>query len=264
MPETATPLTDKINALASYANEVTGKNENLSDAVRTLCEGYMPNGITLDQMATRSIPVINNPTINAEMIRSYTFEDCTSLVGVLNMPNVTELGAYVFQRCSGITEVHAPKLVTVGTGALALHKSGTQEAHIYLDSLKVFPNSFIASKSGRIFVYAPCVEEFEGMCFNSAYGYLRANNGFVIVPDTVKKVGTDLTRNTWTECIGYKFYGKPNEIHSDMVGTSRNSVFDIYVPWSEGEVGGAPWGGTRATIHYNTVYNENGEIVSST
>lgn len=40
MPETATPLTDKINALASYANEITGRNENLSDAVKTLCEGY--------------------------------------------------------------------------------------------------------------------------------------------------------------------------------------------------------------------------------
>jgi len=40
MSEIATPLTDKINALASYANEVTGKNENLSDAVKTLCEGY--------------------------------------------------------------------------------------------------------------------------------------------------------------------------------------------------------------------------------
>lgn len=27
---------------------------------------------------------------------------------------------------------------------------------------------------------------------------------------------------------------------------------DIYVPWSEGEVAGAPWGADRATIHYNS------------
>lgn len=26
---------------------------------------------------------------------------------------------------------------------------------------------------------------------------------------------------------------------------------DIYVPWSEGEIKGAPWGATNATIHYN-------------
>jgi len=29
-------------------------------------------------------------------------------------------------------------------------------------------------------------------------------------------------------------------------------TFDIYVPWSEGEVAGSPWGATNATIHYNS------------
>lgn len=37
----ATPLTDSINALTAYANEVTGaSNTNLSDAVHTLASGY--------------------------------------------------------------------------------------------------------------------------------------------------------------------------------------------------------------------------------
>lgn len=31
-----------------------------------------------------------------------------------------------------------------------------------------------------------------------------------------------------------------------------SSLTDIYVPWSEGEVTGAPWGASGATIHYNT------------
>lgn len=36
-----TPLTDRINALTTYANGVTGKTDtNLSDAVRSLAEGY--------------------------------------------------------------------------------------------------------------------------------------------------------------------------------------------------------------------------------
>ena len=35
------PLTDAINALTRYANEVTGQSDQtLSDAVRTLCDGY--------------------------------------------------------------------------------------------------------------------------------------------------------------------------------------------------------------------------------
>lgn len=37
----ATPLTDSINALTTYANEVTGAEDTtLSDAVGRLCEGY--------------------------------------------------------------------------------------------------------------------------------------------------------------------------------------------------------------------------------
>ena len=37
----ATPLTDGINALTAYANEVTGASDTtLSDAVGRLCEGY--------------------------------------------------------------------------------------------------------------------------------------------------------------------------------------------------------------------------------
>lgn len=30
------------------------------------------------------------------------------------------------------------------------------------------------------------------------------------------------------------------------------NLTDIYVCWSEGEIGNAPWGATNATIHYNT------------
>lgn len=37
----STPLTDSINALTAYANEVTGQSDtNLSDAVHTLASGY--------------------------------------------------------------------------------------------------------------------------------------------------------------------------------------------------------------------------------
>lgn len=41
----ATPLTDSINALTTYANEVTGQSDtNLSDAVHTLASGYGGGG----------------------------------------------------------------------------------------------------------------------------------------------------------------------------------------------------------------------------
>jgi hypothetical protein len=57
------------------------------------------------------------------------------------------------------------------------------------------------------------------------------------------------------------FSGKAKSIHPlAFVGSS---VTDIYIPWNEGEVGGAPWGAYDATIHYAiTVFIE--EDYSST
>lgn len=44
----AQPLTDAINALTQYANETTGaSDQTLSDAVRTLCDGYGGGGATM-------------------------------------------------------------------------------------------------------------------------------------------------------------------------------------------------------------------------
>lgn len=43
----STPLTDAINALTTYANEITGKSDtNLPDAVRSLADGYGQGGET--------------------------------------------------------------------------------------------------------------------------------------------------------------------------------------------------------------------------
>lgn len=45
----STPLTDSINALTTYANEVTGASDtNLSDAVHTLASGYGGGGSGLE------------------------------------------------------------------------------------------------------------------------------------------------------------------------------------------------------------------------
>lgn len=48
-----------------------------------------------------------------------------------------------------------------------------------------------------------------------------------------------------------------------------DNLTDIYVPWAEGEVAGAPWGADfsthgekEITIHYNTQYDANGEPIT--
>lgn len=45
------------------------------------------------------------------------------------------------------------------------------------------------------------------------------------------------------------FHGTPT-IGTNIFWACRK-LLNIYVPWSEGDVAGAPWGATNATIHYN-------------
>lgn len=45
------------------------------------------------------------------------------------------------------------------------------------------------------------------------------------------------------------FLGKPNTI---MIDALSPTATDIFVPWAEGEIAGAPWGAINARIHYNS------------
>lgn len=50
--------------------------------------------------------------------------------------------------------------------------------------------------------------------------------------------------------VNLTFKGTPTNIHSKaFIGCSN--IKTINVPWAEGEVTGAPWGATNATINYN-------------
>jgi hypothetical protein len=67
-------------------------------------------------------------------------------------------------------------------------------------------------------------------------------------PTTLKSIGNSVI----SHCSSIKtvtFLGTPESIHESAFWGS--SVTDIYVPWSEGAVAGAPWNATGATIHYN-------------
>ena len=46
------------------------------------------------------------------------------------------------------------------------------------------------------------------------------------------------------------FRGTPTTIHTKAFSNNAGLV-EINVPWAEGEVAGAPWGATNATINYN-------------
>lgn len=126
--------------------------------------------------------------------------------------------------------------VYLPSGLLAL--SGTFQncsslKNIYgdLSMIASLGNSFTKCVSLTEIPYMPNITYFGANCFQGCTGLTRA-----------------------------KIYSKP----TTMMATTFNgctNIKDIYVPWSEGEVANAPWGATNATIHYNTVYDENNEPI---
>lgn len=159
------PLTEAINALIKYSNEITGSNDQtLSEAVATLTKGYGSGGgggWTADGIANRSEPS-GEITITGDIVETSAFVNCANITKV-TMQNVVNVSAAAFQDCLGLKEIIAPKLTRVGQQAFeqtALEKFETDGAVRFSSTvfnkcanLKYFsaPNA-INSSSSNIFL----------------------------------------------------------------------------------------------------------------
>lgn len=81
----ATPLTDSINALTTYANEVTGASDiTLSDAVHTLASGYGQGGLPFDPQYCKKLDGMFNNAILPKVF-DIDLKDFTSLISINQM-----------------------------------------------------------------------------------------------------------------------------------------------------------------------------------
>lgn len=80
--------------------------------------------------------------------------------------------------------------------------------------------------------------------------YLCSSITKVTIPETCETIGTNaFAYNSKLAMVTFK--GTPTSIANNSFA-GCNKLLDIYVPWSEGAVAGAPWSATKATIHYNS------------
>lgn len=80
----ATPLTDSINALTTYANEVTGESDtNLSDAVHALASGY-GGGLPFDPQYCKKLEGMFSTAILPKVF-DIDLKDFTSLISINQM-----------------------------------------------------------------------------------------------------------------------------------------------------------------------------------
>lgn len=123
-----------------------------------------------------------------------------------------------FAYCKTITNVVLPNAISLGNTA--------------------FYQTAITS------ITMPKVETIYGSAF-----YMSRNMTDIVLPATLKSIGA--TAFGYTVLKTVTFEGTPESISTNAF-TGSNQLIDIYVPWSEGAVAGAPWSATKATIHYNS------------
>lgn len=77
-----------------------------------------------------------------------------------------------------------------------------------------------------------------------------AELSFVMLPNGLEYIGG----NAFASCSSLKSIRLPASIKniSTLAFSDCSNLTDIFVSFNEGEIEGAPWGATNATIHYNS------------
>ena len=124
-------------------------------------------------------------------------------------------------------------------------RENTLRAVVIPNTVKSIGESAFYSCSDLYFIVIPdSVKEIEYLAFGNCYNLQN-----IVVSKNLERIGYSAFRETGIDCISL-----PATLKS--IGNNAfencNYLTNIYVPWSEGEISGAPWGATNATIHYNS------------
>lgn len=209
----------------------------------------------------RQAEVINIPEATGDyLITTLDDKAFTMLYNlkIVKLPDtITTLGKYVFQNCNILKTIELPATIsTMGDGVFGYC--------FLLEELTIPP--LVTQLGSYTFVACNSLETVNGIermtsigtnCFD---GCLKLR-GTVILNEALLELGNDIFR----DCISLEkiiFKGIPTTVANSVFSNCIN-IKDIYVPWEEGEVANAPWGATKATIHYNTTYDENGNPIEA-
>lgn len=239
-------------------------NNNLESVITGSGSG---GGLTVDQVKGLIDGTGTSFTIpeGTTSIDSYLFYKNSSLTTV-NIPNsVTSIGKSVFGQ-SNIVSLTIPNSVTsVGSGAFS--NCGKLNSITLPSGLASVPEEcfYCCSKITSInipdSVTTLGVQAFSGCKLTSVTlpsglatigsGAFANNTALTSItfPSTVETIGVGV----FSYCYALEavtFLGTPTSINTSAFSYA-NSLTTIYVPWSEGEVAGSPWGASSATIVYD-------------
>lgn len=173
------------------------------------------------------------------------FNGCNGLESV-NMPEVVTISESGFAQCRKLRRVTMPKVKSLGMNAFS-----------QCSALETFDMSSVESIGSECFYYCTNIKTltFGDSIKSVGYGafrYCSELKGSVTFGKNLVTIQGSAFYNTGVTEVHFK--NKPTDLNSRAFDGAK--IRDIYVPWAEGEVSGAPWGATGATVHYNTPVEE--------
>lgn len=158
-----------------------------------------------------------------ESVEALAFYDCKN-IEISELPNIKTLGGQSFSKCSKLLLSKLPETLTnIPDSAFSVCKKITIEE----------VPAKVTSIGSSAFSGCVNIEKFK-------------------IHENISTIGSNAL-NGCTKLKNVEFKGTPNSIGMNIFLSCTN-LTEIKVPWSEGEVAGAPWGATNATITYD--YNK--------
>lgn len=185
-------------------------------------------GYTIDDIA--STEPSGAITLTTPTVRAYAFYN-NSLITSVATNGTTSLNDCAFRGCSNITTADLTGVTTMD-GSQNMANCSKLTTLIIPDLVTITNQAFNNCKlTGTL-----KLKSLTSGGGNNSFG----SNKLLTKVYFFKKISLSWQQNLLSGCTG---------------------ITDIYVPWSIGEVSGAPWGASNATVHYDTVYDANDEPV---
>lgn len=236
---------EKVDSLADAIIEKAGSSESsiTLDEMLTAVSAMESGQAVIDALVgkTASTP-LDIVCASAQAIGAYQFAD-NGAIRSLVLPNVVTVGQYAFNPMTELVALSIPAATSLGRTVCG---SCRKLASVTLcDNLTEIPM--------QAFQFCEALSEVE---LPSALTTISQNafNGAGLKKITLPAGVVTIVANAFQNCSALaeaRFLGTPGALNGGAF-KGCTALLDIYVPWGEGEVTGAPWGATNATVHYNS------------
>ena len=171
------------------------------------------------------------------------FSECSGLTCVELPSGITTIDGYAFYSCTKLRLTELPAALTK-IGASAFYDCDSLALTSLPEGLTTIGDRILERCPKLALTALPAGVTSIG---DSAF-FSCPSLALTVLPEGL----TTIDVYAFAQCTGLTsitFLGTPTTLDAKAFASCSN-LKDIYVPWAEGDIAGAPWGATNATVHY--------------